>query len=72
MLTLPTEAVASRWLHGGDHYQFALPPGRYVLGAWYGAAITSPQSLDVYPYADVSVVGGQTIRQDVPDQHICL
>lgn len=72
MLSLPTEAVASAWVPGAVEYQFSLLPGPYVLGVWYGAATTSPQSPQVYPYANVSVVAGRTIRQDVPDPHICL
>lgn len=57
---LPTELVASMAVAEGGEYRFALRPGPYVLVAQY------EQWKSGWPWMSVSVVAGQTTRQDIP------
>lgn len=57
---LPTQQVTSVAVAEGGEYRFALPPGPYVLVAHY------EQWQSGWPWASVSVVAGQTTRQDIP------
>jgi len=69
-LVLPNQIVTSASVPEGGQYRFPLRPGRYVLVGWYFPEPYVPGT--VGPYANVSVVAGQTTLQDVPDPDICL
>jgi hypothetical protein len=68
-LALPTEAITSESIPAGGEYRFILPPGSYVIlvpDGTYGFAPGGPMTPGG-PYANVSVVAGQTTSQDVPE-----
>jgi hypothetical protein len=57
---LPTEMVQSAAVPERGEYRFVLLPGTYVLVAHY------EQWQSGWPWQSVSVVAGQTTRQDIP------
>jgi len=66
-LVFPTAIVTSARVLEGGGFRFQLAPGSYVLVGWSDPSV--PPSDPINGYADVSVVAGRTIRQDLPDPH---
>ncbi len=69
----PTETVATESIPAGGTYRFTLPPGPYVIvnPPYSIGSVPGGPTISFAPYATVSVVAGQTVRQDVPVPEGC-